>query len=107
MRALVNSLPLLFIGRIISGITAASFSTSNAYVADVTPPEKRAQAFGMIGMAFGIGFVVAPAIGGFLGEINLHLPFWVAVGLCLTNFTYGFFVLPESLPPEKRTPTFD
>jgi MFS transporter, DHA1 family, tetracycline resistance protein len=107
MMALVGSLPLLFIGRIISGITAASFSTSNAYVADVTPPEKRAQAFGMMGMAFGIGFVVAPAIGGFLGEINLRLPFWVAVVLCLTNFTYGLFVLPESLPPEKRTPTFD
>lgn len=107
MMALVGSLPLLFIGRVISGITAASFSTSNAYVADVTPPEKRAQAFGMMGMAFGIGFVVAPAIGGFLGEINLRLPFWVAVVLCLTNFTYGLFVLPESLPPEKRTPTFD
>ena len=107
MMALVGSLPLLFIGRIISGITAASFSTSNAYVADVTPPEKRAQAFGMIGMAFGIGFIVAPAIGGFLGEISLRLPFWVAVVLCLTNFTYGLFVLPESLPPEKRTPTFD
>jgi len=107
MMALVNSLPLLFIGRIISGITAASFSTSNAYVADVTPPQKRAQAFGMMGMAFGIGFVVAPAIGGFLGEINLRLPFWVAVVMCLSNFTYGFFVLPESLPPEKRTPTFD
>ena len=107
MMAMVNTLPLLFIGRIISGITAASFSTSNAYVADVTPPEKRAQSFGMLGMAFGIGFVVAPAIGGFLGEINLRLPFWVAVFMCLTNFTYGFFVLPESLPPEKRTPHFD
>jgi DHA1 family tetracycline resistance protein-like MFS transporter len=107
MMAMVNTLPLLFIGRIISGITAASFSTSNAYVADVTPPEKRAQAFGMIGMAFGLGFIVAPAIGGFLGEINLRLPFWVAVAMCLMNFTYGFFVLPESLPPEKRTPHFD
>ncbi len=79
--ALVNTLPLLFIGRIISGITAASFSTANAYVADVTPPEKRAAGFGMIGMAFGIGFVIAPAIGGFLGEINMRLPFWVAVVL--------------------------
>ena len=107
LMATVNTLPLLFIGRIISGITAASFSTSNAYVADVTPPEKRAQAFGMMGMAFGIGFVVAPAIGGFLGEINLRLPFWVAVVMCLSNFIYGFFVLPESLPPEKRTATFD
>jgi MFS transporter, DHA1 family, tetracycline resistance protein len=107
MMALVHSLPLLFIGRIISGITAASFSTANAYVADVTPPEKRAQAFGMIGMAFGLGFIVAPAIGGFLGAINVRLPFWVAVAMCLTNFTYGLFVLPESLPKEKRTATFD
>ncbi|MEP6485370.1 MAG: TCR/Tet family MFS transporter [Rudaea sp.] len=107
MMALVNTLPLLFIGRIISGITAASFSTANAYVADVTPPEKRAQAFGMIGMAFGLGFIVAPAIGGFLGAINVRLPFWVAVAMCLTNFAYGFFVLPESLPKEKRTATFD
>ena len=107
LMALVNTLPLLFIGRIISGITAASFSTANAYLADVTPPHKRAQAFGMLGMAFGIGFVVAPAIGGFLGEINLRLPFWAAVVLSLANFTYGFFVLPESLPPEKRTPHFD
>jgi DHA1 family tetracycline resistance protein-like MFS transporter len=107
MMAMVNTLPLLFIGRIISGITAASFSTANAYVADVTPPEKRAQSFGMIGMAFGIGFVIAPAIGGFLGEINPRAPFWVAVVLCLTNFMYGLFVLPESLPPEKRSPRFD
>jgi MFS transporter, DHA1 family, tetracycline resistance protein len=107
MMALVNSLPLLFIGRIISGITAASFSTSNAYVADVTPPEKRAQAFGLIGMAFGIGFIVSPAIGGYLGAVNVRLPFWVAVVLCLTNFVYGLFVLPESLPKEKRTATFD
>ncbi len=107
LMALVNTLPLLFIGRVISGITAASFSTANAYVADVTPPQKRAQAFGMMGMAFGIGFVISPAIGGFLGEINLRLPFWVAVVLCLANFTYGFFVLPESLPKEKRTPHFD
>jgi len=107
LMATVNTLPLLFIGRIISGITAASFSTANAYVADVTPPAKRAQAFGMIGMAFGIGFVVAPAIGGFLGEINVRLPFWAAVVMCLTNFLYGVFVLPESLPKEKRTPHFD
>ncbi|HZP66743.1 MAG TPA: TCR/Tet family MFS transporter [Rudaea sp.] len=107
MMAMVNSLPLLFIGRIISGITAASFSTSNAYVADVTPPQKRAAAFGMIGMAFGLGFIIAPAIGGFLGAINVRLPFWIAVVMCLTNFTYGLFVLPESLPPEKRTTHFD
>jgi DHA1 family tetracycline resistance protein-like MFS transporter len=101
--ALVNTLPLLFIGRIVSGITAASFSTANAYIADVTPPEKRAQAFGMIGMAFGIGFTVAPAIGGWLGVLHPRLPFWIAAGLSLTNFCYGLFVLPESLPPERRS----
>ena len=93
LMATVNTLPLLFIGRIISGITAASFSTANAYVADVTPPAKRAQAFGMIGMAFGIGFVVAPAIGGFLGEINVRLPFWAAVAtprvLASYRLTFG------------------
>ena len=107
MMALVNSLPLLFVGRVISGITAASFSTANAYIADVTPPEKRAGAFGTIGMAFGIGFVIAPAIGGVLGETDPRLPFWLAVGLALTNFLYGLIVLPESLPPERRTPRFD
>jgi DHA1 family tetracycline resistance protein-like MFS transporter len=107
MMALVNSLPLLFIGRVISGITSASFSTANAYLADITPPEKRAQAFGMIGMAFGLGFIVAPFIGGHLGAIDVRLPFWAAVVMCLTNFTYGLFVLPESLPPEKRTARFD
>ena len=107
LMATVNTLPLLFIGRIISGITAASFSTANAYIADVTPPQKRAQAFGMVGMAFGIGFIVAPAVGGLLGEINVRLPFWAAVAMSLTNFAYGVFVLPESLPPEKRTPKFD
>ena len=107
LMALVNTLPLLFIGRIISGITAASFSASNAYVADVTPPEKRAQAYGILGIAFGAGFVIAPALGGFLGEINPRLPFWIAVVMCLTNFCYGLFVLPESLPKERRTAHFD
>ncbi|MEO5625863.1 MAG: TCR/Tet family MFS transporter [Dokdonella sp.] len=107
MMALVNSLPLLFIGRIISGITSASFSTANAYIADITPPEKRAQAFGMIGMAFGLGFIVAPFIGGHLGAIDVRLPFWAAVAMSLTNFTYGFFVLPESLPADRRTARFD
>lgn len=107
MMALVNTLPLLFIGRVLSGITAASFSTANAYVADVTPPEKRAAAFGVLGMAFGIGFTIAPVLGGVLGAISPRLPFWLAVVLCLTNFVYGLFVLPESLPPEKRTAHFD
>jgi DHA1 family tetracycline resistance protein-like MFS transporter len=102
--ALAGTLPLLFIGRILSGITSASFSTANAYVADVTPPEKRAAAFGKIGMAFGLGFLFAPVVGGLLGNINLRLPFYFAAGLSLANFCYGFFVLPESLPPEKRAP---
>jgi DHA1 family tetracycline resistance protein-like MFS transporter len=107
LMALVNTLPLMFIGRIISGITSASFSASNAYVADITPPEKRAHAYGIMGIAFGAGFVIAPAIGGFLGAANPRLPFWIAVVMCLTNFCYGLFVLPESLPKEKRTPHFD
>jgi DHA1 family tetracycline resistance protein-like MFS transporter len=102
--ALVSTLPLLFIGRLVSGITSASFSTAGAYIADVTPPQKRAQAFGMIGMAFGIGFVVAPAIGGVLGEVHPRLPFWIAACLSLANFCYGFFVLPESLPLDRRAP---
>ncbi|MBS0591176.1 MAG: TCR/Tet family MFS transporter [Proteobacteria bacterium] len=107
MMALVNTLPLLFIGRVISGITSASFSASNAYVADVTPPEKRAQAYGVLGIAFGIGFVIAPVIGGFLGEAHPRLPFWAAVAMCLTNFCYGLFVLPESLTADKRSAHFD
>jgi DHA1 family tetracycline resistance protein-like MFS transporter len=107
LMAVAPSLWLLFVGRIISGITAASFTTANAYIADVTPPEKRAGAFGMLGGAFGIGFIIGPALGGFLGGIDLRLPFWVAAGLALTNFCYGFFILPESLPPEKRAARFE
>jgi MFS transporter, DHA1 family, tetracycline resistance protein len=107
LMAVAPSLWLLFVGRIISGITAASFTTANAYIADVTPPEKRAGAFGMLGGAFGIGFIIGPALGGFLGGIDLRLPFWVAAGLALTNFAYGFFILPESLPPEKRAARFE
>ena len=100
--ALAGGLPLLFIGRVLSGITSASFSTANAYIADVTPPEKRAAAFGKLGMAFGLGFTLAPVFGAWLGDINLRLPFYVAAGLSLSNFCYGLFVLPESLPPERR-----
>lgn len=102
--AVAETLPLLFIARLLSGATSASFSTANAYVADVTPPEKRAAAFGRLGMAFGIGFTVAPVMGAWLGAVDLHLPFWVAAGLCAANFCYGWFVLPESLPPERRVP---
>ena len=92
----------LFLGRIISGITAASFSTAGAYIADVTPPEKRAGAFGMLSAAFGLGFIVGPALGGILGNVNPRLPFWVAAALSLLNAMYGLLVLPESLPTEKR-----
>ncbi|MEO8002849.1 MAG: TCR/Tet family MFS transporter [Arenimonas sp.] len=104
LMALAPTLPWLFIGRVLSGITSSSFSTANAYIADVTPPEKRAQAFGMLGMAFGLGFVLAPGIGGWLGEHHARWPFWFGAVLCLTNFCYGFFVLPESLSKENRSP---
>jgi DHA1 family tetracycline resistance protein-like MFS transporter len=100
--ALAPSLGWLFVGRLISGITAASYPTASAYIADVTPPEQRAARFGMLGAAFGLGFIVGPAVGGFLGGIDLRLPFWVAAALSLANAVYGFFILPESLPPERR-----
>lgn len=103
LMSLVNTLPLLFIGRIISGITSASFSTANAYIADVTPHEKRAGAFGLLGAAFGIGFVIGPALGSLLSVVNPRAPFAAAAVLSLLNFCYGYFVLPESLPPEKRS----
>jgi DHA1 family tetracycline resistance protein-like MFS transporter len=92
----------LLIGRIVSGITASSFSTANAYVADVTAPEDRAKSFGLMGSAFSFGFLIGPVLGGFLGKDDLHLPFFAAAGLCLINFVYGYFVLPESLPVERR-----
>jgi DHA1 family tetracycline resistance protein-like MFS transporter len=96
------SLGWLFLGRIISGITASSISTAYAYIADVTPPEKRAGSFGVLGAAFGVGFVLGPAIGGLLGEYGPRLPFWFAAAFSLANFLYGLLVLPESLPPERR-----
>src|SRR5215470_14323039 len=100
--ALAPTLRWLFVGRVINGITSASFSTANAYVADITAPQDRAKAFGMLGAAFGVGFLIGPAIGGTLGDINLRLPFWVAAGIAICNWLYGFFVLPESLPPSRR-----
>jgi DHA1 family tetracycline resistance protein-like MFS transporter len=103
LMAVAPNLVWLFIGRLISGITSATFSTANAYIADVTPPERRAGAFGLVGAAFGVGFVLGPAIGGFAGDADPRLPFWIAAGLTLANFAYGFFVLPESLPAEQRT----
>jgi len=102
LMALAPSLVWLFIGRIISGITAASFSTAYAYIADITPAEKRAGAFGMVGAAFGIGFVLGPALGGLLGALNPRLPFWVAAAFSLANAAYGCFLLPESLAREHR-----
>jgi MFS transporter, DHA1 family, tetracycline resistance protein len=101
--ALAPTLRWLFLGRIISGITASNVSTAFAYVTDVTPPEKRAKPFGYISAAFGLGFVIGPAVGGYLGNANIRAPFWVAAILSLINSLYGFFVLPESLPPERRT----
>ncbi len=104
LMALAPNLAWLFVGRVISGITAASISTAFAYIADVSPPEKRAAAFGMIGAGFGLGFTLGPALGGLLGGIDPRLPFWVAGVLALANAAYGYFVLPESLPKEKRSP---
>ena len=94
----------LYLARIVSGITAANFSAASAYIADVTPPEKRAAGFGMIGAAFGLGFIAGPAIGGLLGSYGLRVPFLVAAGITLLNWLYGAFVLPESLAPENRRP---
>src|SRR5271170_1457915 len=102
LMALAPNLTVLLIGRVISGISAASVSTSFAYIADVTPPDKRAASFGMIGTAFGVGFVLGPAAGGLLGGIDLRLPFWGAAALSLLNFLYGMLVLPESLPRGRR-----
>jgi MFS transporter, DHA1 family, tetracycline resistance protein len=102
--ALAPSIPILFIGRLVSGVTSASFSISGAYVADVTSPERRAERFGLLGVAFGIGFIVGPAIGGLLGAIDIRAPFWAAAVLSVANFLYGLFILPESLPKEKRGP---
>jgi DHA1 family tetracycline resistance protein-like MFS transporter len=92
----------LFVGRIIAGITGASFTTASAYISDVSTPEKKAANFGMIGVAFGLGFIIGPAIGGYLGDINIKYPFMAAGTLALLNATYGFFILPESLDKEHR-----
>ena len=104
LMAIAPNLWWLFVGRLISGFAAASFSTASAYIADITEPEGRAARYGMLGAAFGLGFVIGPAVGGWFGAIDLRLPFWIAAGLSLLNFAYGFFVLPESLPVEKRMP---
>jgi MFS transporter, DHA1 family, tetracycline resistance protein len=92
----------LFVGRIIAGIMGASFTTAAAYIADISTPEKRAQNFGIIGAAFGLGFILGPLIGGFLGPYGSRVPFMVAAGLTFVNWLYGYFILPESLKPENR-----
>jgi len=93
----------LFVGRILSGMAGASYSTVNAYIADISPPEKRAANFGLVGAAFGLGFILGPALGGFVGEyFGLRAPFFAAAGLSVANALFGFFVLKESLPPERR-----
>ncbi|HIM50860.1 MAG TPA: MFS transporter [Acidobacteria bacterium] len=97
------SIGWLFLGRIIAGIMGASITTANAYIADVSTPQTRAQNFGFVGAAFGLGFIFGPVLGGLLGAISLRLPFFVAAGLALVNWLYGFFVLPESLAPEHRS----
>jgi MFS transporter, DHA1 family, tetracycline resistance protein len=103
LMALAPTLGWLFAGRVISGIAAASISTAYAYVADVTPPEQRAARFGLLGAAFGAGFVLGPALGGLAGNVSPRLPFWIAAGLSLANALYGLLILPESLPRGERT----
>lgn len=100
--ALAPTIALFFVGRIIAGICGASFTTASAYIADVSAPEKRAKNFGMLGAAFALGFIVGPALGGFLGAYGLRVPFFVAAGLTGLNFIYGLFILPESLSKEER-----
>src|SRR5882762_128368 len=92
----------LFVGRAIAGITGASFTTATAYIADISTPEKRAQNFGMLGAAFGLGFIIGPAIGGQLGAIGPRVPFIASAALTFLNWLYGYFILPESLPKENR-----
>ena len=102
LMALSPSLQWLFVGRILSGVTSASVPTAFAYVADVTAPERRAKAYGLMGAAFGLGFIVGPALGGMLGEFGARAPFWVAAAFSLANAAYGFFILPESHPADHR-----
>lgn len=101
--ALAPNLWWLLIGRVLNGVTASTFSTASAYVADITPPAERARAFGWLGAAFSFGFLAGPAIGGFLGEHDLRLPFYVSAAVTFANALYGLFILPESLPAARRT----
>ncbi|BAV05705.1 MFS transporter, DHA1 family, tetracycline resistance protein [Filimonas lacunae] len=102
--AFAPSIAWLFVGRVIAGITGASFTTATAYIADISAPEKRAQNFGMVGAAFGLGFIIGPTLGGVLGHIGIKVPFYAAAALSLLNWLYGYFILPESLASENRRP---
>ena len=100
--AFAPTIAWLFVGRLVAGVTGASFNTAYAYIADVTPPERRAANFGLVGLGFGIGFVIGPALGGVLADFGTRVPFFVAAGLALANAAYGWFILPESLRPADR-----
>jgi DHA1 family tetracycline resistance protein-like MFS transporter len=100
--ALAPTIGWLFLGRVIAGITGASMTTASAYIADISTPEKRAQNFGLVGAAFGLGFIIGPVIGGVLGQFGSRVPFYAAAGLTLLNWLYGYFILPESLDPQHR-----
>ncbi len=102
IQGLAPSIGWLFVGRLFAGMMGASYTTANAYIADVSTPADRARNFGLVGVMFGLGFIFGPALGGLLGGIHLRLPFFVSAALALVNWLYGYFVLPESLPPEKR-----
>jgi DHA1 family tetracycline resistance protein-like MFS transporter len=102
LTAFAPNIAWLFVGRIVAGIMGASFTTAAAYIADISPPEKRAQNFGMIGAAFGLGFIIGPALGGLLAKFGVKAPFFAAAALTLLNWLYGYFILPESLKPENR-----
>ena len=102
LSAVAPTLFWLFVGRVFAGVCGASWIIASAFIADVTAPADRARAFGLMGAAFGVGFVIGPAIGGLLGEFGSRVPFWVAAGISILNFAYGWFVLPETLAPENR-----
>ncbi len=103
IQGLAPTIGWLFVGRLVAGIMGASFTTANAYIADVSTPDNRARNYGLIGVVFGLGFIFGPAIGGILGSVHLRLPFFAAAALALVNWLYGFFILPESLAPEHRS----
>ncbi|HWD25864.1 MAG TPA: TCR/Tet family MFS transporter [Rhizomicrobium sp.] len=104
MTAFAPGIAMLALARLLAGVMGGSFTSAGAYLADITPPEKRAQSFGLIGAAFGFGLITGPVVGGLLGDIDLHLPFLVAGILCAVNVGFGFFALPESLAPQNRRP---